>query len=613
MNNQNYITKNIQELILNEKYNEASESYIQLINNLKENKSPLLAQTCYDYALFLFDLHEYELSVSMFQTSYKLGYEKEKTIDLLYSCFVIPNQDEFRETYDVSIIEYQKNILYSNIPCYDDLLIDFIPIAEDKYVIFDKESKQFEGIIDFSKDGISSYNQLCFDDEFTDFIIYGDWNISKYHDYIVSGKDRIIYYIAENPMRLLSFLKLPNIMEQYCSNIICVESINFLQRYFHENTATYLPHLYFAANEELIETITQMIETEHSYRLTKEGRNSSNIILTIGIPSYNRGHRALENIRHLMKLPYDAEIEFVLSNNCSIENTAGYDEIEKIQDSRISYFKFPDKPGQNINFCQTIDIAKGKYVCLLSDEDLINLPAIHHYLSILRKNPSISLAKGRTLVFYNNNTGKIYKKGKDAFLQTFLNTNYITGLIYRTDLFHRLNLYSWTENLIYSNYAVRSYPHSCWFSFYSFYGDYLEDDVLLCMEGIAEDDAPEIDISNNSKNIMVRTYGTLERRIGQHNGYIDILNQLSDHFDHETYIQSYKLICVNTCYNMTLVKNQYILNGDNWESIFIETINCCIDGILKLNIDLSKEDQDSLIKLIYACQVYYNSDDHTSN
>lgn len=606
MNNLDYITKNIQELILNGKYNEASESYIKLITGLKEDKSPLLAQICYDYALFLFDLNEYELSVSMFQTSYKLGFEKEKTIDFLYGCFILPNQDEFKETYDANIVEYQKNILYSNIPCYDELLIDFIPIAEDKYCIFDKQAKQFVGIIDISKNGISSYNQLYFDDEFSDLIIYGNWNVSKYHDYIVSAKDRLIYYIADNPMKILSFLKLPNIMEQYCSNIIFVESIQFLQSYYHENTATYLPHLYFAPNEKLIEMINQMVETEHSYRLTKEGRNTSNIILTIGIPSYNRGHRALENIRHLMQLPYDSEIEFVLSNNCSIENTAGYDEVEKISDSRINYFKFPDKPGQNINFCQTIDIAKGKYVCLLSDEDLINLSSIHHYLSVLSKNPNISFAKAQTLVYYKNNSGKIYKKGKDAFLQSFLNTNYITGLIFRTDLFHSLNLYSWTANFIYTNYAVRSYPHSSWCAFYSFYGDYLEDNVLLCMEGIAENDAPEIDISNNTKPIMVRTYGTLERRIGQHYGFIDVLNLLSDHLDRESYIETYKLICIRTCQMMTLVKNQYIANGDNWDSIFNDTINTCIDGVLKLNIDLSKKEQDSLAELISSCHEYFS-------
>lgn len=56
-----------------------------------------------------------------------------------------------------------------------------------------------------------------------------------------------------------------------------------------------------------------MIQKEHEYRLTPEGRNTDKILLTIAIPTYHRGHLLLQRMKNLQKLPYDAEIEFTVS------------------------------------------------------------------------------------------------------------------------------------------------------------------------------------------------------------------------------------------------------------------------------------------------------------
>lgn len=604
MDNKHYTTNDIEKLISEEKYIEASNSYIGLISYLKDFKSPLLAETYYEYALFLFNLQEYELSLLMFQSSYNLGFEKEKTIDFIYCSFVSPNQDEFREAYETNVIEYQKNILYNYIPSFDDLPIDFIPITDNKYLIFNNEIKKFEGTIDFSETGILSYKQVEFIDEFTDLILADDWNISKIHDYLISGSDRLIYYITTQPLQTLSFLKLPNIMAQYCQNLYFVDSIEHLQLYFHENTSVYLPHQYFVSDSTIASTISQLIKNEHEYRLTPEGRNTDNIILTLAIPSLNRGHRALKNVQHLMNLLYDAEIEIAVSNSCSTENTEGYDEIEEISDSRINYYKFTDINELRINFCQAVHIANGKYVCLISDEDIINLPAIPHYLSILRKNSNLSFIKGKTALYYKDNTGRIYAKGRDAFLQSFLTTNYISGLIYRKDLFYSLNVYSWIKDQVLNNAAVYSYAHSCWSALYTLHGDYLEEDTLLCIEGISENDALLTDISKDSKPITVMSYGTVEERLNQHFGFIDILNQLSIYLDRGTYIEGFTLICRKTCFLIHLIKKQYMSKGDDWNSICTEVYNSLINGISKLNIDFSEDEQSYLMDCIYSCYLY---------
>lgn len=605
MTENKYNTNEIQKLINNEKYNEASMMYIETIKDLKKSDSPLLAQIYNEYAYFLFSLQEYELSLLMFQNSYNLGYNKKETIDFIYSSFVIPNQDEFKKVYHTNIESNNRNIIYKDIPSFEELTIDFIPFAEDKYYIFDTETEQFSGIIDISNIGLSNYQKVNINDEFTDLIIAGDWNVQNFHDYILSAKDRILYYISTASAKSLSFLKLPKILENYLSNLVWVESLEQLQIYFHNNTSVYLPHQYFVPTEAYISLVDKMIREEHDYRLTPEGRNTDNIILTIGIPSYNRGHRALENLQHLINLLYDAEIELVVSNNCSNINTEGYDIIEKIEDSRVTYFKYPDKPGGNPNFCQVINMAQGKYCLLISDEDKINLPAIAHYLAVLKNNPNISFAKARGYMNYSNNTGKFFLMGKDAFLKSFLTTNYITGLIYRTDLYHKLGIYSWLFKLIETNMAVRHYIHTCWSIPFALYGDYYEDNTLLCIEGNPEKDVTYKNLNAEEGTEKIAFYSTVEVRIQQHYGFIEILNQFSDQIDKNTFLTAYEILCSKTYFLVSLVKRQYIDSGNNWASVCEKIKTCCIDGLSIINLSMTKDEKDYLLNYISIQNSYY--------
>lgn len=591
--------------IAEQNYYKASELYIYLITQLKFESSPLLSEIYYDYGLFLFDLQEYELCIRMLESSYCLNNKKEEIINFIYDAFIIPNEDEFKNSYESSILNYKSNFVFNKVPRYNELTLDFIPVSEDKYFIFDKNLNQFEGIIDFSENGMYSYKTKYFNDEFSNIIIASNWNINGIHDYILSAKDRQIYYLSDNPLKSISFLKLPNIFDKYINNLIFVESLNVLQSYFHTDTSLYLPRLVYANHQFVSDKINKLLEEEHNYRLTPEGRNTSNILLSISIPSYNRGHRALKNILNSLKLPFDAEIEFVLTNNCSDKNTEGYEEIASINDSRINYFKFPENPGKNNNFCQAIHMSNGKFSCLLSDEDLINLSSVTHYLSILKNNPNLSFLKGRGVGYYKDNSGETYLKGKDALLHSFLTTNYISGLIFKTHLFHKLKLYSWTAERMTTNYAVRSYAHTCWTVFYSMHGDYIEDTIPLFSEGFAENDAPLIDVIQESSATKVLIYGTVEKRINQHNGFIDVLNQVSNFFDKITLMEAYKILCRKTFFLVSLVKSQYLSIGEDWNSICLEVSNCCVDGIAKMRIPLTKDEQNILLNEIYRHYLYY--------
>ncbi|MHB8129573.1 MAG: glycosyltransferase, partial [Mobilitalea sp.] len=415
----------INNLIKNERYTDASTLFLSVIESLKKDHSPLLPEYSFNYAHFLFEMQEYEFSLIMYQSAYNLNYRKEEIETFLYNSFILPNNDEFKETYNNHLILYNANIICSYIPSFDELPIDFIPFDEDKYFMFNNKSKMFEGIIDISNDSLNNFEKINFDDELSDIVITDCWDIGIPKSYILSLKDRILYHISLDIKMSLSFLKIPKIMERYCSNLRFIDSLDSFQSYFHNNNSIYLPRLYYGKSLSGNDSkINKILEEEHHYRLTSEGRITSNVLLTIGIPSYNRGHRLLQSIRSLMQLQYDAEIEFVISNNGSVEYTEEYDEISKLKDSRIHYFRFPNNMGANTNFCQVLKISHGKYTCLLSDEDSIHLPSITHYLSVLKNNSNISLVSSCGLGYYRRNACQTFNMGSEDFLRSFLTTNY---------------------------------------------------------------------------------------------------------------------------------------------------------------------------------------------
>ena len=130
---------------------------------------------------------------------------------------------------------------------------------------------------------------------------------------LTGAKARKIYAVCHDIYKGMSFYKIPE-LEEYMRNVRMFADKQQLQRYFHENTSVYLPKLFFGSdiNRGIWEII---LKQEHEYRLTPEGRNTENVLLTIGIPTFARGNLLLDRIENLCKMDYDAEIEIAVSKN----------------------------------------------------------------------------------------------------------------------------------------------------------------------------------------------------------------------------------------------------------------------------------------------------------
>ena len=93
-------------------------------------------------------------------------------------------------------------------------------------------------------------------------------------------------------------------------------------------------------------------------------------LVTIGIPTFNRADRYLkEALESAIKQTYP-NLEIVVSDNCSSDDTETI--IKAFKDPRIRYFKQDSNIGPNNNFNFCLKQARGYYFLLLNDDDFID-------------------------------------------------------------------------------------------------------------------------------------------------------------------------------------------------------------------------------------------------
>jgi glycosyltransferase involved in cell wall biosynthesis len=98
--------------------------------------------------------------------------------------------------------------------------------------------------------------------------------------------------------------------------------------------------------------------------------DSTTSLVSIGIPTYNRAGSYLQYaLRSAVRQTYE-NIEIIVSDNCSSDSTESV--VKEFGDSRIRYYRQKENigPVNNRNFC--LEQARGKYIVMLLDDDLID-------------------------------------------------------------------------------------------------------------------------------------------------------------------------------------------------------------------------------------------------
>ncbi|WP_138429435.1 glycosyltransferase family 2 protein [Fodinibius saliphilus] len=114
-------------------------------------------------------------------------------------------------------------------------------------------------------------------------------------------------------------------------------------------------------------------------------------LVTIGIPTYNRADGYLKNALESALQQTYPNIEIIVSDNCSPDNTEKL--INSYKDERIKYFKHKKNIGANNNFNFCVEKANGMYFHMLHDDDLIDPDFIETCIGKVDSKPDAGLIR----------------------------------------------------------------------------------------------------------------------------------------------------------------------------------------------------------------------------
>lgn len=114
------------------------------------------------------------------------------------------------------------------------------------------------------------------------------------------------------------------------------------------------------------------------------------VLLSICIPTYNRAQFLAQAIESIIADATD-EIEIIISDNASTDNTADLVLAYKQEFSRITYFCWKENMGADLNFLKSVELATGNYCWILGSDDAIAPGSIRFILDEIKRGYDIYL------------------------------------------------------------------------------------------------------------------------------------------------------------------------------------------------------------------------------
>lgn len=114
-------------------------------------------------------------------------------------------------------------------------------------------------------------------------------------------------------------------------------------------------------------------------------------LLTVAIPTYNRAKYLERCLKYLFdqKEDFDGNLEILISDNCSSDNTASI--VKGFQNSGLPiwYIKNENNIGPDLNILQCYEKANGKYILAMGDDDALLIGSIKKIYKIINDNDNI--------------------------------------------------------------------------------------------------------------------------------------------------------------------------------------------------------------------------------
>lgn len=235
-----------------------------------------------------FNAGQYEQAVINWIASYEAGYEKELVLETLYECFVLPNEQKFQKSYEKGTAEF------STFP-YDACVLDFFPINDTKYYIYDREEQKFCGFFEMESTPVFGEKEEYFNVLYTDM-----WDIREIISNMKENGSDFFYLLLESvEKKFMSFFKLPHFKEIYLKTSVLFQSEFCMQFYFEESEERLLPESVVTENPEkytvFFQEIVELRIERGSHRYVRETTNP----LKCQIEEAAKKYASIEVIRKL--------------------------------------------------------------------------------------------------------------------------------------------------------------------------------------------------------------------------------------------------------------------------------------------------------------------------
>lgn len=156
-------------------------------------------------------------------------------------------------------------------------------------------------------------------------------------------------------------------------------------------------------------------------------------LLSLCIPTYNRA-KFLDILikkigRQINELEDSELIEFIVSDNCSSDDTPSVVKRQMDNGIKIKYIRNEKNLGMDGNFVSCFKKASGSYIWLLGDDDFLIEGALQLIISILKKGDYGLIHLNQTF----NNSGIVTYSNKSSFLAdisywiTFISANIVNS------------------------------------------------------------------------------------------------------------------------------------------------------------------------------------------
>lgn len=164
-------------------------------------------------------------------------------------------------------------------------------------------------------------------------------------------------------------------------------------------------------------------------------------VLSFCVPTWNRAQIVYNCIKHILSYEGD-DIQVVVSNNASTDNTLEL--LNSIHDSRLKIYS-NDKNINILNWPFVVSHADGEWAALMSDEDIVCIQNIPHYLKMLREagHAGVGVVTYSFLPIFHYASEYTCRNQIESISMAGRHSGHITGHVVNMQYFHLGDLSEW--------------------------------------------------------------------------------------------------------------------------------------------------------------------------